>query len=131
MNKNLEQFIVELVKVSRLDSKEKNHFYKELTSHIAEKERELEIQGLNEEKIEEKIKLLFGDPQRIANEITLAHQLPTLALSSEIILLIFSLIIGFLFLFGGRLATIINNPPANSSGSPTDLQDPRGIIFSR
>ena len=131
MNKNLEQFVIDLVNTSKLNSQEKNLLSKELISHISEKERELEIQGLNEEKIEEKIKSLFGDPQRIANEITLAHQSPTLALSSEIILLIFSLIIGFLFLFGGRLAITINYPPPSSSGSPTDLQDPKGIIFSR
>ncbi len=126
MNKNLEQFISELVEACKLNSQEKNLFHKELASHLSEKKRELEIQGLNEEKIEEKIKSLFGDPKQIANEITLAHQPPTLALSSEIILLIFTLIIGFLFLFGGIFS--IAYFPSTFSTSATDV--PTTNIFS-
>ena len=73
MQKYFEEFISEIVKTSKLPPAKQKNLERELYSHLYDRKRELELQGYNEEKIIEKIKLSFGDTKLIAKELHMVN----------------------------------------------------------
>jgi hypothetical protein len=74
MHQNLEQFIGQVVAATKLRGKIRDQVFKELSSHILEEERELQLQGYSEEKIYSIIKERFGDPEKIAQELYMTNK---------------------------------------------------------
>ena len=73
MNDELQQFIHELVDSTNLRGRVKSEVFRELTSHVLEEEKELQLQGYSEERITSTIIQRFGDTQLIAQELYMTN----------------------------------------------------------
>jgi hypothetical protein len=73
MSELLQSFIQEIVNSTKLKGRIEHELLRELTSHILEEEKELQLQGYSEEKITSIIIERFGDWQTIARELYITH----------------------------------------------------------
>lgn len=73
MNQNLQQFITQIVDATQLHGKARDELIKELSIHVLEQEKELQLQGYSEEKIAQIIEQRFGNTEHIAHELTFIH----------------------------------------------------------
>jgi hypothetical protein len=78
MPSNIEQFIEEIVEASKLSSVKKGQLRKELYSDFFAKQRELHLQGFDEQKSLAMIKQSFGNTQIISKELRMVHENLTL-----------------------------------------------------
>lgn len=74
MHKLLHDIVQKTVDASRLTDVEKGELQKELTVHIADHARELELQGCSEEKVITEIQRAFGDAQHVGEQLFLVHR---------------------------------------------------------
>ncbi len=78
MPSNIEQFIEEIVEASKLSLVKKNQLRKELYSDFFDKQRDLHLQGFDEQKSLAMIKQSFGNTQIISKELRAVHENLTL-----------------------------------------------------
>lgn len=76
MTISLQEFVQGIVEASKLTGKVKDGLLQELTSHILEEERELQLQGYNSQKIIEIIQNRWGDVNRVSQELFIIHTMP-------------------------------------------------------
>lgn len=75
MSQSLQKFIREIVDSSKLKGKIREEVYRELSTHVFDEEKELQLQGYSEEKIYSIITERFGNQQAIAQELRMTHTL--------------------------------------------------------
>jgi hypothetical protein len=73
MPSNIEQFIEEIVEASKLSLVKKNQLRKELYCDFFDKQRELHLQGFDEQKSLTMIKQRFGNTEIISKELRMIH----------------------------------------------------------
>lgn len=111
MNSQLQQFIHQIVESTKLQGKVKNQLLRELTSHILEEEKELQLQGCSSEKIIEIVQERWGNTQMLSQELFTVHSMKYTR-KIEIGILIFMLLSMVYMFFGGcRHEVVIPNPP--------------------